>query len=175
VTGTPEGVIAGRSPAVVFVIGDVVGFTIGVEFGFGVGVVRPLAVVVDVLGLTIGLEVGLGFGLEFGFGAAAALTGVGVVDAELMELVDVDGLFVAAAGLRFVPAEFDEALLEPAALFELAVLPVFPLEPVDPELPPVVCATETAATEPISSAAMVLESEMCISPPCRTHIFRRYA
>lgn len=175
VIGTPDGVSAGRWPAVVSVVGDAVGFTIGVEFGFGVGVLRPLALVVEVLGLTIGLDVGFGLGLEFGFGAGAVVTCVGVVAAELMELPDVDGLFVAAAGLLFVPVELDDALFEFVELEFVAVLLVLPLEPVDPLLPPVVCATETAATEPISSAAIVLEREVFISPPCRTHSFRKCA
>ena len=168
VIGTPEGVIAGRCPAVVFVVGDAVGFTIGVEFGFGVGVVIPVGVVVDVLGLTIGLDVGFGFGLEFGFGVGADVTGVDVAAAELTELPDVDGLFDAAAGLVFVALELDDALFEFVELEFVALLLVLPLEPVDPALPPVVCATETAAMEPISSAAIVFEREMCISPPCRT-------
>jgi len=177
VIGTPDGVIAGRWPEVVVPgVGDAVGFTIGVEFGFGVGVVKPLAVVVVVLGLTIGLEVGFGFGFELGFGAGVVVTGVGVVAAELIELPDVDGLLVAAAGLLFVPVEFDDALFVFEALFELLesveVLLLLPLAPVEPVLPPVVCATETAATEPISSAAIVLESEIFISPPCLAHIRR---
>lgn len=140
VIGTPDGVVAGRCPAVGFVIGEAVGFTIGVEFGFGVGVTgcMPFAVVVAVVGFTIGLDVGFGFGLEFGFGAGVVVTGVVVVAAELIELPDVDGLFVAAAGLPLVVVvECDDALFE-LELLEFVELPLLPLEPVEPVLPPVV-------------------------------------
>jgi hypothetical protein len=57
----------------------------------------------------------------------------------------------------------------PDELFEpVAAEPLLPLVPVEPVLPPCVCAKETAATEPISNAAIVLEREMFMSPPCQS-------
>jgi hypothetical protein len=150
----------GFDPVVVLVIGDELGFTIGVEFGFGVGVAtEPFAdVFVVAFGFTIGLDVGFGLGFELGFGAGVVVTGVPVVAAALAEL----DVVVAAAG--FVPA-----VPEPdAELFELALLELLagaPLAPAEPALPPFDCAKETAATEPISNAAMDLE-RVFISPPC---------
>jgi len=140
----------------VLVIGDDVGFTIGVEFGFGVGDVVtgvPFAVVGDVpLGLTIGLDVGFGFGLELGFGVGFVVTAVpvfadgfavfagDVVEAGFVELFD--ELPLAAAGL---PKTFEELPLAAAGFPELfdeppfaaAGLPDAPLvpTPLDEELP----------------------------------------
>ncbi len=126
--------------------GDVVGFTIGDEFGFGVGVFDciPFAVVVAVVGFTIGLDVGFGLGFEFGFGVGFVVIGVPLVAAALIELLDVAVPFVAAAGFvpdEFEPEEFEFADAElPAELFEpfepLEFVAV-PLEPLDPALPPV--------------------------------------
>ncbi len=170
VIGTPEGVFAGSvpftDPFVVLVIGDEFGFTIGVEFGFGIGVVvmgTPLAEVVPLVvadGLTIGLEFGFGFGLELGFGVGELVTG-GVAAAGFPEaLVEVPAAVLFAAAGLLLPAGAVPLLLG----VELGV----PLEPFDPLLPPpVLWAKDTAATEPISNAAMVLERETLISPPCR--------
>jgi hypothetical protein len=171
---------------VVLVIGDEVGFTIGVEFGFGVGVVVigvPFALVFDVaLGLTIGLDVGFGFGLEFGFGTGFVVIGVPLFADGLVVLV-VD---VAAAGFdevfalefEFAAAGLPDELFEPGAVElpgAVVLVLLLPLVPVEPVLPPCVCAKETAATEPISNASMVFEREMFMSPPCqsRTSIRRR--
>jgi len=201
VTGTPDGVIAGSCPLValgyvvpefvvfVLVIGDDVGFTIGVEFGFGVGAVVigvPFAVVVEVaLGLTIGLDVGFGFGLEFGFGTGLVVTGVPLfADGLVVLVVDVAAAGFAAAGfdevfaleLEFGAAGLLDELLEPGAV-ELPGAVVFvlllPLVPAEPVLPPCVCAKETAATEPISNATMVFEREMFMSPPCQSRTSTR--
>jgi hypothetical protein len=146
VTGTPDGVIAGSWPLLV-VVAD--GFVIGRELGF-----------------TIGDDVGFGFGLEFGLGVGVEVTGVGVVAAALIELPEVFGLFVAAAGLPPFAFEFDDDEFTAEALFEFDDVFALPLVPVDPVLPPCDWAKETADTEPISSAAIVLESEIFISPPC---------
>jgi hypothetical protein len=154
VIGTPEGVMAGRWPAVVeLVIGKDVGLTIGVEFGLGVGAVIPVALLAAGFGFTIGLDVGFGFGLEFGFGAGAVVIGVAVAAAGLVDEVAVP---------------FAAALFE--VLFVPLVLPLLPLEPVEPALPPFDCANETAATDPISSAAMVFE-RVFMSPPCRSRTY----
>jgi len=143
VTGTPDGVIAGNWPLVVVVLlGEAVGFTMGVELGFGVGAVDgvPFAVVVAALGFTIGLDVGFGFGFEFGFGVGVVVIGVPVVAAELTELPDVAVPLVAAAGLPPDELPFEEAelLAELFELFALLELVAVPLVPVEPELPPVV-------------------------------------
>jgi hypothetical protein len=116
------------------------------------------------VGFTIGDDVGFGFGFEFGLGVGVGMAGV--VAAALVELPEVFGLFVAAAGLPPFALEFDDDEFVDEALFEFDNVLPLPLVPVDPVLPPCVWAKETAATEPISSAAMVLESELFISPPC---------
>jgi hypothetical protein len=121
VIGTPDGVLA-----VALVPGEAVGFTIGVEFGFGVGVIGWMPSVVAALGFTIGLDVGFGFGLEFGFGAGAVVIGVPAVAAA--------GLVPDAFELEFDDAELLAEFVAPLALLEPVA--VLPLEPVDPELPP---------------------------------------
>lgn len=150
----------GFDVVVALVIGDEFGFVIGVELGFGDGVAtEPLAeVFADALGFTIGLEVGFGLGLELGFGVTADVTGVPVVEAALAELAVV----VAAAGLAPGVLELDAELVELAELLELLGAPLVPAEPA---LPPFDCAKDAAATDPISNAAMVLES-VFMSPPC---------
>jgi hypothetical protein len=139
VIGTPEGVVAG----VVFVTGFDGGLTIGVGVAFK-------------LGFTIGLELGFGFGLEFGFGAGAPV----FVAVESFALGLTMGLELGLGfGLEF---GFGDGALPPDCADE------FPFDPDCPALPPVVCATQTAAAEVNSSAdAIIRPSWFFISPPLR--------